>query len=212
MPGIDTLTVLMCTVTSMRLVKESMPRLPRALSKGIFLMFFLLLHTFSSAKLNFREDLFITSKLWNTFHGPSLVRGAIETTLKNLNLKYIDLYLIHWPMGYQEGGDLFPKNAKEEVLYSDVDYVDTWKSMESLVDAGLTKSIGVSNFNSKQIDRVLAAARIPPVTNQVECHPYLTQTKLAAYLKSKNITLTAYSPLGSPNRPWYFVGISRKHF
>lgn len=115
-------------------------------------------------------------------------------------------------MGYQEGGDLFPKNAKEEVLYSDVDYVDTWKSMESLVDAGLTKSIGVSNFNSKQIDRVLAAARIPPVTNQVECHPYLTQTKLAAYLKSKNITLTAYSPLGSPNRPWYFVGISRKHF
>lgn len=112
------------------------------------------------------------------------------------------MYLIHWPMGYKEGGELFPKDANDKVLFSDVDYVDTWKEMEKLVDGGLVKSIGISNFNKRQTERVLAAARIPPATNQVECHPYLNQKKLMAFLKSKNIAVTAYSPLGSPNRPW----------
>lgn len=97
-----------------------------------------------------REDLFITSKLWNTFHAPEHVQEAAEKSLKNLKIDYLDLYLIHWPMGYQEAGtNLFPKNEKEELLFSDVDYVDTWKALEALVDKGLTKSIGVSNFNSK---------------------------------------------------------------
>ncbi|CAO1408325.1 unnamed protein product [Diamesa serratosioi] len=150
-----------------------------------------------------REDLFITSKLWNTFHEPKFVKPAIEKTLKNLGLSYIDLYLIHWPMGYKESGDvLFPKNAKDEIEFSEVDFLDTYKAMEDLVDAGLTKSIGVSNFNAKQIDRVVAGARIQPVTNQVECHPYLTQKRLIEHCRAKNIIITAYSPLGSPNRPW----------
>lgn len=78
------------------------------------------------------------------------MRAALEKSLKNLKVDYLDLYLIHWPMGYQESGDdLFPKNDKGEILFSQVDYIDTWKAMESLVDAGLIKSIGVSNFNSK---------------------------------------------------------------
>jgi len=149
-----------------------------------------------------REDLFITSKLWNTFHRPDLVEGALKTTLKNLGTPYVDLYLIHWPFAYKEGGELFPKDDKDNLAFSSVDFLDTWQALEKLVDAGLAKSIGVSNFNSAQIKRLLSACRIKPVTNQVECHPYLTQQKLSAFLKSVDIVLTAYSPLGSPNRPW----------
>ena len=149
-----------------------------------------------------REDLFITSKLWNTFHRPDLVRGALETTLKNLNTSYVDLYLIHWPFAYKEEGDLFPKDENDKLQFSSVDYLDTWKALEECVDAGLAKSIGLSNFNSVQTQRVLDNCRIKPVVNQFECHPYLTQQKLSAYLKSVGIVVTAYSPLGSPNRPW----------
>lgn len=146
--------------------------------------------------------MFITSKLWNTFHRPDLVRGALETTLKNLQTPYLDMYLIHWPLAYKEDGELFPNDAAGKVQFSSVDFVDTWRAMEKLVDAGLTRSIGVSNFNKAQLDRVLAAARIPPATNQIECHPYLTQQKLSAYCAGKGIAITAYSPLGSPQRPW----------
>lgn len=149
-----------------------------------------------------RDEMWITSKLWNTFHRPDLVRKSLEATLKNLKLDYIDLYLIHWPMAYKEDGELFPKDDKDQVLFSDVDYVDTWREMEKLVAAGLTKSIGVSNFNSKQVERILSIATIKPVTNQVECHPYLAQRKLSAFCRDRGISITSYSPLGSPARPW----------
>lgn len=149
-----------------------------------------------------REDLFITSKLWNTAHRSDCVIPALKKTLQNLKTSYLDLYLIHWPMAYKEGDDLFPKDADDKVIFSDVDYVDTWKSLEKAVDQGLVKSIGVSNFNAAQTQRVLDTCRIKPVTNQIECHPYLTQQKLTAFLKQNDILVTAYSPLGSPNRPW----------
>ncbi|XP_017474180.1 PREDICTED: aldose reductase-like [Rhagoletis zephyria] len=149
-----------------------------------------------------RDELFITSKLWNTFHRPELVLEGCCRSLNDLNLSYLDLYLIHWPMGFKEGKELIPNDACGRVLFSHVDYVDTWKAMEDLVHRRLTRSIGISNFNKKQVERILNIAKIKPVVNQVECHPYLNQMRLMAYLKKKKILLVAYSPLGSPGRSW----------
>ncbi|XP_053623093.1 aldo-keto reductase family 1 member B1-like isoform X1 [Plodia interpunctella] len=149
-----------------------------------------------------REDLFITSKLWNTYHRPDLVRGALETTLRDLGLQYLDLYLIHWPQAYKEGPENFPTDENGKIQFSDVDYVDTWKALEPLVEAGLLRSIGVSNFNHRQLLRLLEVATIKPVTNQVECHPYFNQARLKAFCEERGIKITAYSPLGSPDRPW----------
>jgi len=149
-----------------------------------------------------REDLYITSKLWNTMHKPDLVEPALRATLSNLGLEYLDLYLIHWPFGLKEGGELFPTNPDGTTAYSNVDYLDTWKAMEAVNKKGLAKSIGVSNFNKKQLERLIANSSVVPANNQIEIHPYLVQSKLSEFCKSKGITVTAYSPLGSPDRPW----------
>lgn len=149
-----------------------------------------------------REDVWVTSKLWNTYHEPHLVEVGLRKSLKNLQLEYLDLFLIHWPHGFRSGEELFPADGEGNTIFSDVDYVETWKAMEECVRKGLTKSIGLSNFNSEQVERVMKGATIKPVVNQVECHPYLTQKKLKAFCEERGIRLIAYSPLGSPDRPF----------
>ncbi|CAH1175845.1 unnamed protein product [Phaedon cochleariae] len=151
-----------------------------------------------------RADLFVTSKLWSTFLKPDLVEPNLRLILSHLGLDYLDLFLIHWPCALKEGGALLPKRPDHDVLseFSNVDYIDTWKELERLQKLGLTRSIGVSNFNKRQIERIIDNGTIVPATNQVECHPYLNQKKLIAFCKSKGIVITAYSPLGSPDRPW----------
>ncbi|GLV41842.1 Aldo-keto reductase 1B [Carabus blaptoides fortunei] len=150
-----------------------------------------------------RENLFITSKLWNNSHRPDLVIPACKRSLADFGLEYLDLYLVHWPFAYaEETGDLLPTDESGKIIGSDVDYLDTWKEMEHCVKSGLVKSIGMSNFNTEQIDRLLQVATIKPVTNQVEVHPYMNNKKLVAFCKDKDITVTSYFPLGSPSRPW----------
>lgn len=96
-----------------------------------------------------------------------MVEPTIKQTLADFGLDYIDLYLIHWPIGFKEGEGLFPISSDGTYLFSDVDYLDTWKAMECVLSKGLTKNIGVSNFNSEQITRLLENATVKPVTNQV---------------------------------------------
>uniref|UniRef100_A0A8C5DC39 NADP-dependent oxidoreductase domain-containing protein n=1 Tax=Gouania willdenowi TaxID=441366 RepID=A0A8C5DC39_GOUWI len=135
----------------------------------------------SPGKVRLREEVFVTSKLWNTKHDPEDVEQACRTTLTHL------------------GEEMMPRRADGTICYSDVHYKDTWRAMEALVDQGLVKAIGLSNFNAKQVDDIISVARHKPAVNQVECHPYLSQTDLLQHCRS---VVTAYSPLGSRDRPW----------
>jgi aldehyde reductase len=106
-------------------------------------------------------------------------------------------------MGYIKSDELFPKNEAGQQLHTKFDLLDTYRAMEELVDAGLTKSIGISNFNIRLVTYIVDNARIKPVVNQFECHPYLLNKKLREHCKSKNLVVTAYSPLGSPGMKYY---------
>ncbi|XP_022914598.1 aldo-keto reductase 1B-like [Onthophagus taurus] len=141
-----------------------------------------------------REDLFITSKLWCNYHKKELVVPMIKETLANLKLDYIDLYLIHWPFGFKEDAGMWPMG--EDSAYSDVDYLETWEGMEECVKLGLAKSIGVSNFNSQQLTRLLEKCKIKPVVNQIEVNPNINQKKMIKFCADRDIVVTGYCPMG----------------
>ncbi|KAF5290042.1 hypothetical protein FQA39_LY14823 [Lamprigera yunnana] len=142
-----------------------------------------------------RKDVFVVTKLWNNYHEPTLVMPMLKQQLKSLQLDYIDLYLMHWPFGFIEKADLLPTDEGPSV-YSDVDYLNTWKAMEECVTTGLTRSIGISNFNSEQIERLLNACIVKPVVNQIEVNPNINNKNLIEFCKTKDIVVTAYCPLG----------------
>ncbi len=147
----------------------------------------------------FREDVFITSKLWNDSHAEGQVIPALQESLKKLKLDYLDLYLIHWPVAFRNGID-FPKKPDDYLTPEEAPIIDTWKQMEIAKKDGLAKHIGVSNFSVKKLKALISKATIKPEMNQVELHPLLQQDSLLDYCKSEDILVTAYSPLGSSDR------------
>ena len=114
-----------------------------------------------------REDLFIVTKVANNYHTREDALKSIKLSLGNLSLTYVDLALIHWPFGVKEGDETDPKDKDGKDIYSDIDYLETWKGLEDVREKGLAKSIGVSNFNHLQIERLIKNSKVKPVMNQV---------------------------------------------
>ena len=149
-----------------------------------------------------REEVFVTTKLWNTNHRPERVRPAIEGSLSRLGLAEVDLYLMHTPFAFKPGDDQDPRDAAGNVIYdSGVTLLETWSAMEALVQQGLCGAIGLSDINLESLDPLYEAATIKPSVVQVEAHPYLPQTELLKFCENRGIVLLAFAPLGHGIRP-----------
>ena len=149
-----------------------------------------------------REDIFVTTKLWNSNHRPERVEPAFEASLDRLKLQYLDLYLIHTPFAFQPGDDQNPRDRNGNVVYDNgVTLLDTWRAMESLVDGGRCRAIGLSDIGLKELLPIYESARIKPAVVQVESHPYLPETELLELCKEKGIVFLAFAPLGHGMKP-----------
>ncbi|KAJ5329080.1 hypothetical protein N7541_000790 [Penicillium brevicompactum] len=162
-----------------------------------------------------RKDLFVTTKLWSSYH--SRVEEGLQQSLTNLGLDYVDLYLVHWPLAMNPNGNhpLFPKleDGSRDIVH-DHSHVTTWKSMEKLVGNGKVKAIGVSNYSVQYLEELLPQATIVPAVNQIENHPSLPQQDTVDFCNKAGIHITAYSPLGSTGSPMFtaepIVAIAKK--
>ncbi|KAG9672944.1 Aldo/keto reductase, partial [Aureobasidium melanogenum] len=163
-----------------------------------------------------REDIFVTTKLWCTYH--SRVEENLDLSLKSLGLDYVDLYLMHWPVPMNPNGN-DPKFPKLPDGSRDLDkswsYTQTWKEMEAVLKTGKTKAIGVANFSVPFLEELMKEAKVTPAANQIENHPYLPQQEIVDYCKEKGILITAYSPLGSTGSPLFqekeIQEVAKKH-
>ena len=149
-----------------------------------------------------REDIFVTTKIWNTNHRPERVEPAFEASLERLGLTYLDLYLIHTPYAFQPGDNQDPRDQDGNVLYDrGVTLLETWRAMESLVDHGKCRAIGLSDIALDELRPIYESARIKPAVVQVEAHPYLPEAELLEFCKQKGIVFLAFAPLGHGARP-----------
>jgi alcohol dehydrogenase (NADP+) len=149
-----------------------------------------------------REDIFVTTKLWNSNHRPERVEPAFEASLKRLRLNYADLYLIHTPYAFQPGDDQDPRDQNGNVIYDKgITLLDTWRAMEALVDHGKCRAIGLSDISLNEVLPIYEAARIKPAVVQVESHPYLPETELLQFCKEKDVVFLAFAPLGHGMKP-----------
>ncbi|KAL1885781.1 H/ACA snoRNP pseudouridylase subunit [Paecilomyces lecythidis] len=158
---------------------------------------------FASGKVK-REDVFVTTKLWCSYH--TRVEEALDLSLKNLGLEYIDLYLMHWPLAMNPNGNhpLFPKLADgSRDILREHSHVTTYKSMEKLLATGKVKAIGVSNYSKRYLEELLPQVSVVPAVNQIENHPALPQQEIVDFCKENGIHITAYSPLGSTGSPLF---------
>jgi aldehyde reductase len=149
-----------------------------------------------------REDIFVTTKLWNSNHRPERVEPAFAASLDRLGLRYLDLYLIHTPFAFQPGDEQDPRDQNGNILYDKgVTLLDTWRAMESLVDHGRCRAIGLSDISLNEFLPIYEAARVKPAVVQVESHPYLPETELLEFCKEKGVVFLAFAPLGHGIRP-----------
>jgi alcohol dehydrogenase (NADP+) len=149
-----------------------------------------------------RKDLFVTTKLWNSNHRPERVEPAFTASLDRLRLDYLDLYLIHTPFAFQPGDEQDPRDQNGNVLYDhNVTLLDTWRAMETLVDHGKCRAIGLSDITLNELLPIFESARIKPAVVQVESHPYLPEAQLLQFCKDNGIVFLAFAPLGHGMRP-----------
>lgn len=149
-----------------------------------------------------REEIFVTTKLWNSNHRPERVEPAFQASLGRLGLDYLDLYLIHTPFAFQPGDEQDPRDENGAVIYDKgVTLLDTWRAMENLVDHGRCRAIGLSDIGLNELRPLYDSTRIKPAAVQVEAHPYLPETELLEFCKENGVVFLAFAPLGHGIRP-----------
>lgn len=156
---------------------------------------------FNAGKIQ-REEVFVTTKLWNNNHRPERTRPALEASLRRLQLDYVDCYLIHTPFAFRPGDEQDPRNEQGQVIYdNDVTLAETWRALERLVDEGRCKSIGLSNIGLDRLREIVAIARIKPAVVEVESHPYLPEWALLEFCRQQGIVVLAFAALGHAIEP-----------